>query len=406
MRGHRLTGPAILIALITLTLCAVHPVQALDRKVRLQVMKTVVQIGPVLERLDSAESTLIPIPWGSGTIISRDGLILTNQHVVDTSDLERDLPSGTKIVPDAFAIYLVSSSDHPPLLSYLATVVAQSQQRDLAVVKVDRNLKGQAIDTTRLNLLALGIGDSSQLEPGDNLYIFGFPGIGGDTITFTAGVVSGFTYQKNLGYRAWIKTDATIAGGNSGGTAVSDNGLLIGIPTEFGRGGLGGAVDYVDARPLADTNGDGVLDEKDIAVPMGGFINALRPTAIAQPVIEDAAGGKELFQVTPSKTVEVTGKLEDATSGQPVSGVLYALTPGTRSQDWIDKQYPDNLVYTYGLTDNQGNLRLPRPLERGSSYTLIAAADGYVPVIQEAMAVDEMTPAVVEVNLRMQKTNH
>ncbi len=157
------------------------------------------------------------------------------------------------------------------MLSYLATVVAQSSQRDLAVVRVDRSLKGERIDSSKLNLPAVGLGDSDFLEPGDSLYIFGFPGIGGDTITFTAGVVSGFTYQRNLGYRAWIKTDATIAGGNSGGTAVSDDGLLIGVPTEFGRGGLAGAVDYVDARPLADTNGDGVLDDKDIAVPMGGL---------------------------------------------------------------------------------------------------------------------------------------
>lgn len=387
---------------LVLLLSAVVPAIALDRKVRLAILKSVVQIGPVLERGEGSQAELIPIPWGSGTILSKDGLILTNQHVVDSSDLEQDLPTGTRIMPDTMAIYLTQRSDRPPVLSYLATVVAQSSQRDLAVVRVDRNLKGERIDSSKLNLPAVGFGDSDLLEPGDSLYLFGFPGIGGDTITFTAGVVSGFTYQRNLGYRAWIKTDATLAGGNSGGAAVSDDGLLIGVPTEFGRGGLAGAVDYVDARPLADTNGDGVLDDKDIAVPMGGFINALRPTAIARPLIEEAGAGY-LLQQNPTRSVQVTGKLVDAASGSPLAGVLYALAPGVSSQQWIDAQYPDSMVYSYVLTDPQGSFTLPQTLERGSSYTLIAAADGYAPVIQDNMAVDDSTSAIVEMTLRLQK---
>jgi hypothetical protein len=387
---------------LVLLLSAIVPAIALDRKVRLAILKSVVQIGPVLERGEGSQAELIPIPWGSGTILSKDGLILTNQHVVDSSDLEQDLPTGTRIMPDTMAIYLTQRSDRPPVLSYLATVVAQSSQRDLAVVRVDRNLKGERIDSSKLNLPAVGFGDSDLLEPGDSLYLFGFPGIGGDTITFTAGVVSGFTYQRNLGYRAWIKTDATLAGGNSGGAAVSDDGLLIGVPTEFGRGGLAGAVDYVDARPLADTNGDGVLDDKDIAVPMGGFINALRPTAIARPLIEEAGAGY-LLQQNPTRSVQVTGKLVDAASGSPLAGVLYALAPGVSSQQWIDAQYPDSMVYSYVLTDAQGSFTLPQTLERGSSYTLIAAADGYAPVIQDNMAVDDSTSAIVEMILRLQK---
>jgi hypothetical protein len=174
------------------------------------------------------------------------------------------------------------------------------------------------------------------------------------------------------------------------------------VPTELGRGGLAGAVGYVDARPLADTNGDGVLDDKDIAVPMGGFINALRPTAIARPLIEEAGAGY-LLQQNPALSVQVTGKLVDAASGSPLAGVLYALTPGTSSQQWIDAQYPDSMVYSFALTDAQGGFTLPQTLERGSSYTLIAASDGYAPVIQDNMAVDDSTSAVVEMILRLQK---
>jgi hypothetical protein len=69
---------------------------------------------------------------------------------------------------------------------------------------------------------------------------------------------------------------------------VDEAGLLIGVPT---RAGVGGDTDPVDCRPVKDTNGDGSIDDRDDCVPIGGFINALRPVNLARPLIEAARLG-------------------------------------------------------------------------------------------------------------------
>ena len=114
-------------------------------------------------------------------------------------------------------------------------------------------------------------------------------GIGGDTITFTQGTVSGFNAQQAIADRAWIKTDATIAGGNSGGLAANAAGEIIGIPTIAASNEQ---VDPVDCRVIVDTNRDGAVDDDDTCVPIGGFLNGLRPIALALPLIEAATAGE------------------------------------------------------------------------------------------------------------------
>jgi hypothetical protein len=139
-----------------------------------------------------------------------------------------------------------------------------------------------------LNLPSVPLGNSDDLHVGDHINIFGFPGIGGETITFTDGSVSGFTAEEGLGDRAWIKTNATIAGGNSGGLAANDAGSIIGVPT-IASAGTGG--DTTDCRVIQDTNGDGIVDSRDTCIPIGGFINGLRPVNLAMPLIQAAQSG-------------------------------------------------------------------------------------------------------------------
>ena len=78
-----------------------------------------------------------------------------------------------------------------------------------------------------------------RVQIGDSAPILGYPGIGGDTITFTEGVVSGFTSDRSIDGRAWIKTDATIAGGNSGGLGANAVGELVGVPNQGFLGSRG-----------------------------------------------------------------------------------------------------------------------------------------------------------------------
>ncbi|HEY9076210.1 MAG TPA: trypsin-like peptidase domain-containing protein [Anaerolineaceae bacterium] len=227
---------------------------------------------------------MVPLYTGSGTILTPDGYILTNCHVADPATF--GMP---EYAPDLLTIELVDRDDRPPVPTYIAKVLAVDPTLDLAVVKVDKTLNGAPVDPATLKLPYVPMGNSDTARLGDALYIFGFPSIGGNTITYTTGSISGFDSQEKVGDRAWFKTDATIAGGNSGGQAANASGELIGVPTRLGTDS---ATKYTDCRRIQDTNGDGKIDEKDSCIPTGGFINSIRPVNWAQGLITAARSGQ------------------------------------------------------------------------------------------------------------------
>ncbi len=231
-----------------------------------------------------------PVCAGSGTFVSIDGLILTNAHVV-TADSVCDFAS--------LGIAVTSDAGRPPDLLYRAEVAVLDAELDLAVLRVVAGFDPDA--PVPAVFPALTLGDSDQLSIGDDLRILGYPEIGGDTITFTNGAVSGFTAQAGLGDRALIKTDATLAGGNSGGAAVDELGHLVGIPTKAGASEDGPAI---DCRPVADTNGDGGIDEFDTCVPIGGFLNGIRPVNLAIELVNEARRGLAASDQGPRITVD------------------------------------------------------------------------------------------------------
>jgi len=228
--------------------------------------------------------------WGgSGTIISPDGLILTNAHLVDP---------GPMFKVDAFVIGLSLNPSAPPIDRYYAEPVIIDKDLDLAVLKITSDIRFKKINPEKLNLPYVPLGDSDSLQLGDTLTILGYPNIGGDTITLTRGDVGGFTSERNYGERAWIKTSASISGGTSGGLAMDKNGLLVAVPTQLG---YGGKEDVVDCRIVTDTNLDGRINQKDMCIPTGGFINALRPIKLALPLV-DAARVALIVSETPPPT--------------------------------------------------------------------------------------------------------
>jgi S1-C subfamily serine protease len=258
---------------------------------------------------------LIPGWTGSGTVISPDGLILTNSHVV--------LPD--RFFPvDALGVAFSSAEDQPPQLRYYAEVMQVDESLDIAVIRISSDMNGSLLDNAALNLPYVPLGDADALRLGDAITILGYPGIGGQTITLTRGEVSGFTAEGNRGPRAFIKTSATIAGGNSGGLAADAEGYLIGIPTQLG---YGGDDQYVDCRVLADTNRDGFVDDQDNCVPTGGFINALRPINLALPLIEAAREGLV--------AVHHSDPAASSPSGLPQEGqIVYSTDFSTPSDGW------------------------------------------------------------------------
>lgn len=175
---------------------------------------------PALAPLERARLATVLISgfWGqgSGSVVDPRGYILTNAHVVsDETTLE-------------IAINTSSQSD-PPQIAYLAEVAAIDEGLDLALLQIVADADGNAV-ISDLQLITLPIGDSDRVRLGDEIDILGFPGVGGETLTLSKGTVSGFIGDGAFS-RGWIKTDAEISPGNSGGTAIDDSGDLIGIPT-------------------------------------------------------------------------------------------------------------------------------------------------------------------------------
>jgi len=302
-------------------------------------------------QIQAMDSRGDPVWSGSGTFISPDGLILTNAHVVDDRFDEYD----------SLAVATTVATDEPPELGYLAEIAAVDYALDLAVVRVTSDLDGNEV-TEEFPFVALG--DSENVEIGDNIRILGYPGIGGDTITFTNGVVSGFTSERSVGGRAWIKTDATIAGGNSGGLAVDAAGRLIGVPTIAGSG----ADDQpVDCRYVADTNRDGVVDENDNCVPVGGFINGLRPVNLALPLIDAVKAGEQYVSPIEPEP-EPTGGFD--TVNVYISNLVFA--DGVTDDDKPTKVYdamPSGVDHVCAFWDYEG-------MQDGMSWEALWFIDG------------------------------
>lgn len=188
-----------------------------------------------------------PCSGGSGSVVG-DGLhILTNHHVVATDE---------DCQIDEIRVQTVKNSGDLPEDSFFASVLASDEDMDLAILK----LRPITDDAPVLRPLQL----TTTNTVGQDIVVVGFPAVGGDSVTVSKGIISGFAFLYGS---QWIKTDAAISGGNSGGAALDLNYRLVGIPTMLSQTSDGRGI---DCRKAADTNGDGVINEKDTCVGVGG----------------------------------------------------------------------------------------------------------------------------------------
>ena len=215
---------------------------------------------------------------GSGVIVSPDGYILTNNHVVDgATDVRVTLPDRRE---------------------FKATVIGTDARTDIALVKIDAS-----------NLPAITIGNSSKLQVGDSVLAIGNPYGVGQTVTM--GIVSA-TGRTDLGieeYEDFIQTDAPINPGNSGGALVNDRGELIGINTAIlaqesgGNQGIGFAVPVNLARQVMDQ----IEDHGHVTrAYLGVNIQEVTP-AIAKALGLNGPGGALISAVTPDSPAERAG---------------------------------------------------------------------------------------------------
>lgn len=173
---------------------------------------------------------------GSATIISADGLLLTNNHVVTD---ENDEPY------EAFAICVVTDEKERPECVFTASIIAKDKGLDTALMQIHKNdIYGNSIPT--LPFLTYENVELPSVE--EKISLIGFPGVGGETITLTEGQISGYDEKEGI---KQIKTDAVISTGNSGGTAKDSSGNFIGIPTYLRSyfGTIGYIVPLAEALP-------------------------------------------------------------------------------------------------------------------------------------------------------------
>ena len=153
---------------------------------------------------------------GSGIIISEDGYIVTNNHVVDSSSSNSyyELSKATSIK------IKLNSDTYGDDATYDATVVGQDSQTDLAVLKIEKT-----------GLTAAEFADSDQAVVGEFVMAVGSP-LGLDT-TVTQGIISAVNREVESDGTKYtcIQTDAAINSGNSGGALINSDGKVIGINT-------------------------------------------------------------------------------------------------------------------------------------------------------------------------------
>ena len=247
---------------------------------------------------------------GSGVIMTPNGYILTNNHVVDHASTLR-----------------VTLADKR---EFTAKVVGTDPNSDIAVLK---------IDTTGLPCIT--VGNSSKVDVGDYALAVGDPfGVG---TTVTMGIVSA-TGRSNLGienYEDFIQTDAPINPGNSGGALVNDRGELIGINTAIishgsqGSQGIGFAVPSNMAREVMVQ----IVEHGKVIRGYLGILPQDVTPALAQAFSEKEAHGALVGEVTPDSPAKQgglqRGDIIVDVNGKPVAGAndlrmtISLMAPGT-----------------------------------------------------------------------------
>lgn len=172
---------------------------------------------------------------GSGVIMSADGYIITNNHVV--------VDENTGVQQDKITVYMSDGTSFP------AEVIGLDEQTDLAVLK---------IDPAGTTLTPAEFGDSNSLLVGEEVYAIGSPGGLELANTITGGHISALNRDITIDDRVMslIQTDAAINPGNSGGALINKYGQVIGITSaKLGISyyeGLGFAIPMDTVKPIVD----------------------------------------------------------------------------------------------------------------------------------------------------------
>lgn len=304
-----------------------------------------------------------PTSAGSGTVLDADrGLILTNYHVMG------DRLSGKLFNSEGLAVIGVNPPNlrGVPVFRYYAKVLRADPEVDLALLQIFAPFEDiNAALPANLGLTSVDRGASGALEIGDPIYVLGFPGLGGDTVTYTEGIVSGFLDEDRDGVEEWIKTDAEVNHGNSGGLAVDDTGNFVGVPSAgYTDAESAGKISLIRPGDLALTYYDSWM----VSSSQQGQ-NTSRPEANASASANTAQVSAVAFGTGIGDDGKVTGEAVRFPGG---TTTLYA------SFDFRNIQRTDGLDWTWYVDNavlDAGSVRLGRR-ESGSDWLSVTGAGG------------------------------
>ena len=236
---------------------------------------------------------------GSGVIMSKDGYIITNNHVVDgAQSVSVQLSDGTSLD---------------------AEIIGTDEQTDLAVIKV----------TPTSDLTAAEFGDSDELEPGEYAYAIGSPGGVQFANTITGGRISAINRDLTVNDRVMtlIQTDASINNGNSGGALINKYGQVVGITSAKLSGNAFGSA-TVDGMGFAIP----INIAKDIVDELiqNGYVSGRPSIGITGQNVESADG-----KVSGVQVYSIDSRAKAASEGLQVGDVITAVD-GTPTPD-MDK---------------------------------------------------------------------
>ncbi|MEW5979664.1 MAG: trypsin-like peptidase domain-containing protein [Acidobacteriota bacterium] len=324
-------------------LVVVRPTAASDKANSLQ--GVLASIGQVLAGIDDGNGSTHISVEGSGVVVGVEGLVVTNFHVV--SDEGKVYPSIFFNLLDPQRPYAAPEKSR----LYRTKVILSNSDQDLVLLKIVADADGNPLDPS-LTFKAVEMGDSRALGFLDEIYTVGFPKAGGTTVTIARGQISGKEELED-----WIKTDAQVTHGNSGGAAVDREGRLIGIPTKV----------RPDIQPL-DTDNDGFPD----ATVSFGSVGLIRPVELVSKMLEQVQKEGSAEDPTPSQVTErfeVKGLVVDGEGNSIAKALVGLLKAGS------EKASIENLL-TWARADENGIFQFPLNIPPGE-YVIRARADGY-----------------------------
>jgi hypothetical protein len=381
-----------------------------DRDVIQQVMPAVVQIVALRQAF---AGNYAPAWTGSGIIVHPQGVILTNCHVANPRAMGMPAPPA-----DLLAVAIMERSEEPPVLTYVADIIAQSPELDLAVLRLVGDVNGRpVVDTTgdgridqRNTPMAVG-GFINGLRPvnltKDLLKKAGVtPSPSSTRLPKTTGARKRTPRAATPGKLPSLKTPGAErpAKGKGpqftglvfservtrDGRPVNPSAILSGktrqIFASFTFDGMrkGTKWDHVWAfqgKPVMEDEGkweDGPRGRKTAALgsqkalPEGRYklVLSVREQVVAQ---REVVVGR---QVDDTDT-EISGQVIDRETKRGVAEALViALNPGVRAQAFVRDQRRD-MAFTSARTDRNGRFTLAKQLPKEQSYSLVAVARGY-----------------------------